>query len=65
MEFHFLLVAFIEMAILFAIIATRRARKNLPRRKFRVLISVEVFAFWLLGTLLLAIGLAIWISTDL
>ena len=64
-EFHFFLVAFIEMAILSAIIATLRTRKKLERRRFRLLISLEVLSFWLLGTLLLAIGLALWISTDL
>lgn len=64
-EFHFWLVSFVEMAILSAIIATLRRRRKLARRKFRVLISLEVFAFWLLGTLLMAIGLTLWISTDL
>lgn len=64
-EFHFFLVVFIEMAILSAIIATLRARKKLERRRFRLLISLEVFAFWMLGTLLLAIGFALWLSTDL
>ena len=64
-EFHFFLVAFIEMAILSAIIATLRTRNKLERRRFRLLISLEVLSFWLLGTLLLAIGLALWISTDL
>ena len=64
-EFHFLLVAFVEMALLTAIIATTRTKKKLSRKRFRVLISIEVFMFWLLGTLLMAIGLTLWISTDL
>ena len=64
-EFHFFLVAFVEMALLATIIATIRAKKKLPRKKYRVLMALEVFAFWMLGTLLLAIGLALWISTDL
>lgn len=64
-EFHFWLVAFVEMALLSAIITTLRRRKKLVQRKFRVLIALEVFAFWLLGALLMAIGLALWISTDL
>ena len=64
-EFHFFLVAFVEMALLAAIIATVRARKKLPRKKYRVLMALEVFSFWIIGTLLLAIGLALWISTDL
>lgn len=64
-EFHFFLVAFVEMAVLVGIIATFRARKKLPRKKFRLLITLEAFAFWMLGTLLMAIGLALWISTDL
>lgn len=64
-EFHFWLVVFVEMALLSAIISTLRRRRKLAQRKFRVLISLEVFAFWLLGALLMAIGLALWISTDL
>ena len=64
-EFHFFLVAFVEMAILAVIFTTIRRRQKLPQKKFRLLISLEVLSFWLLGTLLLAIGLALWISTDL
>lgn len=64
-EFHFLLVVFVEMALLSAIISTLRRRRKLAQRKFRVLISLEVVAFWLLGALLAAIGLTLWISTDL
>lgn len=64
-EFHFWLVVFVEMALLSAIISTLRRRRKLAQRKFRVLISLEVVAFWLLGALLAAIGLALWISTDL
>lgn len=64
-EFHFFLVAFAEMALLTAIIATIRTKKKLSQKRFRVLISIEVFMFWLFGTLLMAIGLTLWISTDL
>lgn len=64
-EFHFFLVAFVEMALLAAIIATIRAKKKLPRKKYRVLMALEVLALWMLGTMLLAIGLALWISTGL
>ena len=64
-EFHFFFVAFVEMALLTAIIATIRTKKKLSRKRFRVLISIEVFMFWLLGTLLMAIGLTLWISTDM
>lgn len=64
-EFHFWLVTFVEMVLLSAILATLRRRRKLAQRKFRVLISLEVLAFWLLGTLLMAIGLTLWISTDL
>ncbi len=64
-EFHFFLVAFVEMALLTAIIATIRTKKKLSQKRFRVLISIEVFMFWLFGTLLMAIGLTLWISTDL
>ena len=64
-EFHFWLVVFVEMALLSAIISTLRRCRKLAQRKFRVLISLEVVAFWLLGALLAAIGLALWISTDL
>ena len=64
-EFHFFLVAFVEMALLTAIIATIRTKKKLSQKRFRVLISIEVFMFWLFGTLLMAIGLTLWISTGL
>ena len=64
-ELHFFLAAFAEMVILSALIATVRARKKMPQKKFRVLMALEIFALWMLGTLLLAIGLALWISTDL
>ena len=64
-EFHFFLVAFVEMALLAALITTIRARKKLSRKRFCVMMALEVFAFWLLGTLLLAIGLALWLSTGL
>ena len=64
-ELQFFLAAFAEMVILSTLIATLRTRKRQTRKRYRILISLEVFAFWLLGTLLLAIGLALWISTDL
>ncbi len=64
-EFHFFLVAFVEMALLAALITTIRAREKLSRKRFRVLMALEVLALWMLGTLLLAIGLALWISTGL
>ena len=64
-ERHFFLAAFAEMTLLAAIIATIRAKKKLPRKKFRTLITVEMLSFWLLGTVLLAIGLALWVSMDL
>ena len=64
-ESHFFLVAFVEMALLAALITTVRARNKLSRKRFRVLMELEVFSFWMLGTLLLAIGLALLISTDL
>ena len=64
-ELHFFLAAFAEMVILSALIATVRTRKKQTRKKFRILILLEVFALWLLGTLLLAIGIVLWLSADL